>query len=266
MHTDSRWSYVDWEIIQWVMTTFFGNCDQITRLQQIQNSLACAVVKAPKSSHIIPILRSLHWLEITECIEYKLVSLTYKVLTTIQLSYLHNLIAVQPPRSTQSSFLVTLARPSTSSSLRITDHSFHYASPGLWNELPASLCQPRTDIQLSNFDSASSMSGTSSIGFIDSPLSSSIDSPLSSSVTPSLFHSRLKTFLFTARCYASAVLAMALCLSVCPFVTSRCSTKTTKHSITQITPHDSPGTLVFWHQRSPRNSTGDTPYGGTKCR
>ena len=129
MHTDSRWSYVDWEIIQWVMTTFFGNCDQITRLQQIQNSLACAVVKAPKSSHIIPILRSLHWLEITERIEYKLVSLTYKVLTTIQLSYLHNLIGVQPPRSTQSSFLVTLARPSTSSSLRITDHSFHYASP-----------------------------------------------------------------------------------------------------------------------------------------
>jgi len=163
------------------------------RLQQIQNSLACAVVKAPKSSHITPILRSLHWLEITERIEYKLVSLTYKVLTTIQLSYLHNLITVQPPRSTQSSFLVTLARPSTSSSLRITDHSFHYASPGLWNELPAFLCQPRTDIQLSNFDSASSMSGTSSIGFIDSPLSSS--------VTPSLFHSRLKTFLFTARCY-----------------------------------------------------------------
>jgi len=30
---------------------------QITRLQQIQNSLACAVVKAPKSSHTTPILR-----------------------------------------------------------------------------------------------------------------------------------------------------------------------------------------------------------------
>ena len=40
---------------------------------------------------------------------------------------------------------------------------------------------------------------------------------LSSSITPLLFHSRLKTFLFTARCYASAVLAMGLCLclSVC---------------------------------------------------
>ena len=75
---------------------------------------------------------------------------------------------------------------------------------------------------------------------------------------------------FTARCYASAVLAMALCLSVrpsvCLSVTSRCSTKTAKRRITQTTPHDSPGTLVFWCQRSPRNSTGVTPYGGAKCR
>ena len=54
---------------------------------------------------------------------------------------------------------------------------------------------------------------------------------------------------FTTRCYASAVLAMALCLSVRLSVrlsvTSRCSTKTAKRRITQRTPHDSPGTLVF---------------------
>ena len=53
--------------------------------------------------------------------------------------------------------------------------------------------------------------------------------------------------IFTARCYASAVLAMGLCLSVCVCLstTSRCSTKTAKHRITQTTPHDSPGSLVF---------------------
>ena len=39
--------------------------------------------------------------------------------------------------------------------------------------------------------------------------------------------------IFTARCYASAVLAMALCPSVCLSVTSRCSTKTAKRRITQ---------------------------------
>ena len=54
---------------------------QITRLQQIQNSLARAVVKAPKFSHTTPIFRSLHWLKITERIEYKLLSVSYTHLT-----------------------------------------------------------------------------------------------------------------------------------------------------------------------------------------
>jgi len=85
-----------------------------------------------------------------------------------------HLLNLLSPRSTRSSSLVTLARPSTSSSLRITDRS----SRRLWNQLPASPRQPRTNL-------CSSLSGTSSI--------SSIDSRLLSSITPSLFHSRLKS-------------------------------------------------------------------------
>ena len=87
------------------------------------------------ASHITPILKSLHWLKVKERIEYKLLSLTYKVLTTSQPSYLNNLISVQPPRSTRSSSVVTLSRPPTISSLKITDRSFRYASPRLWNPL-----------------------------------------------------------------------------------------------------------------------------------
>ena len=56
-------------------------------LHMFQNCLARTVVIAPKSSHITPILRSLHWLKINERIEYKLLSLTYKVLTTSQPDY-----------------------------------------------------------------------------------------------------------------------------------------------------------------------------------
>ena len=67
---------------------------QTNHLQVIQNSLARAVVKAPKFCHVTPILKSLHWLKINECIEYKLLSLTYKALTTAQ--PLHSLISVQP--------------------------------------------------------------------------------------------------------------------------------------------------------------------------
>jgi len=71
---------------------------------------------------------------------------------------------------------------------------------------------------------------------------------------------------FTARCYASAVLAMGRCPCLSVSVTSRCFTKTAKGRITQTTPHDTTGTLVFCCQRSPRNSTGVTPYGGAKCK
>jgi len=58
----------------------------------------------------------------------------------------------------------------------------------------------------------------------------------------------------------------SVCLPVCLSVTSRCSTKTAKRRITQIKPHDSQGSLVFWYQRSPRNSTGVTTYEGAECR
>ena len=70
----------------------------------------------------------------------------------------------------------------------------------------------------------------------------------------------------TARCYASAVLAVSVRPFVRLSVTSRSSTKTAKRRITETTPHNSPGTLVFWCQRSPRNSTGVTPYEGAKRR
>jgi len=94
-------------------------------------------------------------------VEYKRLSLNDSVITTNQPSYMHNLISVQSPRSTRCSSLLTLARPSTSSSLRITDRSFQYAFPRLWNQLPASLRQPRTN--LSNSDSSSSLTVTSSV-------------------------------------------------------------------------------------------------------
>jgi len=53
--------------------------------------------------------------------------------------YLHNLISIQRPRNTRSSSVVTLARPPASSYLKITDRSFRYASPCLWNQLYLSL-------------------------------------------------------------------------------------------------------------------------------
>ena len=75
---------------------------------------------------LTPVLKSLHWLKVNERIKYKFLSLTYKVLTTNQPQYLHKLISVQPCHNTRSSSMVTIARPPTRSSLKITNRSFQY--------------------------------------------------------------------------------------------------------------------------------------------
>jgi len=100
-------------------------------------------------------------------------------------NYLYDLISLQTPRNTRSSSVVTLARPPTRSSLKITSRSYCYASPYLWNQLPHSLRQPRLDLPLPD----------SSL-LHDHPTSRVSSSPLLSSITPSFFHSKLKTFLF----------------------------------------------------------------------
>ena len=69
---------------------------QLNCLQNIQNALARAVVAALMSSNLDCILKSLHWLKVQECIEYKVIFTPYKLLQSSSPCYLHDLITVQP--------------------------------------------------------------------------------------------------------------------------------------------------------------------------
>ena len=76
---------------------------QLHRLQQ--NSLACAVVKASKCTHITPKLKSfhsVHWLKVKE---------RNKLLNTTQPSYLYDSIILQLPRFTRSSSVLIDHQP-----------------------------------------------------------------------------------------------------------------------------------------------------------
>jgi len=108
---------------------------QTNRLQHVLNSAARAATKTPKFHHIIPILKSLHWLKINERIKYEVLSLTYKFLKSGQSSYLRSLLFFPSHRCTRSSFLVTLGRPS------LTSRCFYHSTPVLWNNLPSHLRQ-----------------------------------------------------------------------------------------------------------------------------
>ena len=95
------------------------------------------------------------------------------------------MISVQPCHGTRSSSTITLTRPPSRSSLKITNRSFRYAAPCLWNELP-------TELRLPRHTQSSPPSPSVAHGSSSPPPSS--PSPLS--VTTSVFHSELKTWLF----------------------------------------------------------------------
>ena len=97
-----------------------------------------AVPGTPKTHHITPSFKSLHWLKITERITYKIISITRDILHTSQPLYLQKLIHITPPGPTRSSNYLTLIRPPISS-LKISDRSFSKTAPTLWNKLPIAM-------------------------------------------------------------------------------------------------------------------------------
>ena len=130
----------------------------LAKLQRVQNSLARVVSQVPKLTHAAPLLKSLHWLPISQRITFKMAVITYNVRRTSTPAYLHNLLI---DRSTSSSMslrsshqpLLTVRRCRTEYGRR----AFSVAAPEVWNKLPLF-------VQLSD--------------------------------TSQLFRSRLKTFLF----------------------------------------------------------------------
>ena len=63
----------------------------VTAVQVVQNALARTITRSPRSVPKSQLLYNLHWLPIHKRINFKVAALTYKVLTTQQPAYLHNL-------------------------------------------------------------------------------------------------------------------------------------------------------------------------------
>ena len=81
----------------------------------------------PTYAHITPILKSPHWLKVNERIEYKLLSLTYKVLQLLNLAIsatlsLFNLLAVPAPHLLSLFLARQPSRPSKSQIVHLDMH------------------------------------------------------------------------------------------------------------------------------------------------
>ena len=110
----------------------------IKRLQLLQNTAARIIMKKPKSCHITPLLKHLHWLPVSYRIKYKLGVNVFKCLHGLAPRYLCELIKVRNcVRSLRSSALTTLDVPRTK--IKFGDRAFSVAGPIFWNSLPGEL-------------------------------------------------------------------------------------------------------------------------------
>ena len=69
----------------------------LNRLQKVQNNAACLILKAPKTDHITPHLRTLHWLQIDARIKYRLCSLCFGAIISAGPVSLSDLLKINTP-------------------------------------------------------------------------------------------------------------------------------------------------------------------------
>ena len=104
-----------------------------------------------KYEHITPVLASVRWLLISQCIEYKLVLITFKSLHEIAPDYLEEVPKWhQAPRTLRSPSLEMLQLPRTRLKY-YGDEELVITAPSLWNAPPHQFRQMST---LAKFKSA----------------------------------------------------------------------------------------------------------------
>ena len=108
----------------------------INRLQKLQNSVARIVTRTSHSSHITPLLKSLHWLPVQYRINFKLCCITHRALS---LGEPHNLNSLLIHRLNSHSFRSSSFNPLTLPFFNKKSNgfrSFAHAAPFLRNHLP----------------------------------------------------------------------------------------------------------------------------------
>ena len=113
---------------------------QLKRLQCVQNMAARIVKQVGKYDHISPIMFELHWLPVHKRIEFKMLTMTFKIIHGLAPSYLEELIELNHPkrvlRSGTNHFTLKVPRYRTKTyGLR----RFSVSAPTLWNRLPDKL-------------------------------------------------------------------------------------------------------------------------------
>jgi hypothetical protein len=108
-------------------------------LQRVQNSAARIIKQLPKSSHITPVLKGLHWLPISSRVDYKTILLTFKGLNGMAPNYIKDLLVPYNPCRTLRSSNNNLLTVPKYRCKAYGSRMFEVRAPQLWNSLPIEL-------------------------------------------------------------------------------------------------------------------------------
>ncbi|XP_059207040.1 uncharacterized protein LOC131986205 [Centropristis striata] len=114
------------------------NKKSIRQLQLIQNAAARVLTNTRKLDHITPVLKSLHWLPVSQRIYFKILLLVYKALNGLGPNYMLDLLPLyEASRPIRSSGTGLLRVPRTRT--KRGEAAFSYYAPHLGNKLPVDL-------------------------------------------------------------------------------------------------------------------------------
>ena len=110
---------------------------QLDKIQSVQNAAASLITRTKKFEHITPVLFKLHWLPVKERIKFKIILLTFKILSGNCPDYLMSMIDIQTPGRTlcSSNKLLLTRRDTRYTTTNYGFRAFSVASPILWNDL-----------------------------------------------------------------------------------------------------------------------------------
>ncbi|RJG15175.1 hypothetical protein D4A39_16695, partial [Alcanivorax profundi] len=115
----------------------------VKQLQYIQNAAARVLTRTRKYDHISPVLRSLHWLPVSQRIEFKAALLVFKALHGSAPKYISDmLVPYEPSRTLRTSGTGLLLVPRVRT--KHGEGAFQFYAAKIWNSLPDEVRQAST--------------------------------------------------------------------------------------------------------------------------
>ena len=124
--------------LDYANSVFLGASAKVVHiLERIQNTLTRVVTRQHGRTSISATLQKLHWLPVKWRINFKVATLTYKVLESGEPSYLSSKIAISVPSRSLRSSADARRLAVVPHKINIGARDFRHAAPSIWHCLPS---------------------------------------------------------------------------------------------------------------------------------